>query len=223
MTAYIPVLCCSKSKTSELFSYNGKAIHFVASPNAAPQDGDLYCIPDDKISQGSAKTWRDLIHEQNHQDLIPTFKLYTNEVYRSLYEKFKGHFYIFSAGWGIVRSAYKLPAYNITYSRQGDPLTKRTREMKWPDFNHLHDDVKEGKVSSNAEIVLFAGTDYLVPFYELTSMIKNTKIIIHKTKGIDKKLGYVYVSYCEKISTNWFYKAANEFSMTGLTRILGQC
>ncbi|GHV87357.1 hypothetical protein AGMMS50255_6530 [Spirochaetia bacterium] len=217
MTDYIPVLCCSNSKNSESFSCNSKIIKFVASPNAVPNGSTLYYRPDDQIPGSPTKTWRDLINEQNHKDLIPAFKLYSNRAYCNLYEKYRESFYIFSAGWGIVRSTYKLPAYNITYSKQGEPWTKRTKSMQWNDFNHLRDDANGGKFSSDAKIVLFAAPDYIYRFYELTSMIRNTKIIIHKPKEFEKKTGYEYIHYTDKIRTNWFYKAANEFSIKGLT------
>jgi hypothetical protein len=212
MTDYIPVLCCSKSKKSDIFSYNNKRINFVALPEVAPKNGDdvLYCTPDDNIPD-LAKKWRDLIDEQTHEDLMCAFKLYNNEVYRSLYKKFGEHFYILSAGWGIIRSTYKLPAYNITYSKHGDNLTRRTNDMQWNDFNHLQDDADKGKIPSDAKIVLFAGPDYLNQFYTLTSKIKNTKIIFYKSEGIDRRNGYIYEHYDDNIRTNWFYKAAHDF------------
>jgi hypothetical protein len=216
MTDYIPVLCCSKSKSRKNFSYKKyPTVNFVASPNKAPDDGTLYCTPDDNIP-GTDKTWRDLINEQNHKDLVPAFELYKKEVYPMLHEKYGEYFYIFSAGWGIVRSTYKLPFYDITYSKQNNPLVERTENMQWNDFNHLKDDANEGKFSSDAEIVLFADTDYFAPFYKLTSDIKNKKIIIH-AEEVDEETGYDYKSYCGDDPKYWFYRAAKKFCSEGLT------
>jgi hypothetical protein len=228
MTDYIPVLCCSKSKSRKNFSYKegttkeDTTVHLVASPNKAPDDGTLYCTPDDQISDSSTKTWRDLVLEQDYPDLVQAYLLYDpknryKDIYKELHKKFDNYFYIFSAGWGIVRSTYKLPAYNITYSAQGKPWAKRTKSMPWNDFNHLRDDVKEGKISSDVEIVLFAGTGYLGPFYKLTSMIKNTKIITHMANGISKRTGYKYIPYCGTDKHTWCYQAADDFCKKGLT------
>ena len=214
MKKYIPVLCCSKSKTvkSDIFSYNNQHYKFVASPDNAPKNGVLYCTPDDKIP-GSGKKWRDLINKQNHKDLTPAFELYKNPVYSSLYEKYGKHFYIFSAGWGIVRSTFKLPYYNITYSAQSNKLGKRTKDMHWNDYNHLLEDIDTGVISSDAVIVLFAGMVYLDHFYEFASAskIKNKKIIFHKSAKIKKIPGFEYKHYDKPISTNWFYNAARDF------------
>jgi len=210
MVDFIPVLCCSKSKRIDVFYYNNHSIKFVASPKCANDGLNLYCIPDDKIP-GYEKKWRDLIVEQNHENLVRGFELYKNDIYRYLYQKYGDNFYILSAGWGIIRSSYKLPAYNISYSKQADELIKRTEHMQWNDFNHLQDDVNAGIISSDAVIVLFSSVDYLSSFYNLTSEIKNRKKIFFKAKGIIQKEGYEYEYYNENIMTNWFYKAARNF------------
>jgi len=207
MKTYIPVLCCSKSKLDNDFYYNNQLVKFIAAKPKASSDNILYSTPDDFIPC-SEKTWKNLIQEQSHENLICAYKLYKNSVYRSLFHKFGECFYILSAGWGIIRSSFKIPNYNITFSKQADSLTKRKNDIKWDDFNHLQEDIVLKKIPEDAIIILFAGVDYHNIFYSLTADIINRRIIMCKSIPIEKRNGYEYEKYNERISTNWFYKAA---------------
>jgi hypothetical protein len=109
---YIPVLCCSSKKTKDGFYYNGQSIKFVASPRMAVKNGVVFYKPDDKIP-GENKTWRDLVvNGQNDPKLnfVPAYRLYSRDIYRDLYHEFGNRFYILSAGWGIIRADFKIPA-----------------------------------------------------------------------------------------------------------------
>jgi hypothetical protein len=215
MANYIPVLCCSGSKTEDSFIYKGQSIKFVASPSIAPHDGAKCCKPDDKID-GDTKTWRDLVLEQNHPDLVPAYELYSNDVYRKLYAKYGNHFYILSAGWGIIRADFKLPAYDITYSKAAnvDPWARRKWKDNygWFDFNHLKEDAKNKTFDSNSVISLFAGSDYVPPFCDMTQSIPNKKEILYKSQNIMQRQGFEYIYYNTPLKTNWHYKAAGEFT-----------
>jgi len=198
---YIPVLCCSGRKTRDTFTYNGKCVRFVASPPTPPNDDAIYAAPDDYI-YGTHKTWRSLISEQNHPDIVPAYKLYQNDVYRCLYAAYGKHFYIFSAGWGIVRAEFKLPAYNITFAQQAEPLVRRTANMHWNDFNHLQDDSAE--FSPDAKIILFAGQSYAKHFKSLADRIPNKNIVTKKSCMPEGTSNYT-----------WFYEAAKKFLSGG--------
>jgi hypothetical protein len=159
---YIPVLCCSGKKTKDTFCYNGQTIKFVASPQIVPQKGIVFYKPDDKMPGGNT-TWRDLVLEQKHPDLIPAYRLYMRDIYRDLYHKFGNNFYILSAGWGIIRADFKIPAYDITYSTAPNvpAYVRRIDNNGWKDINHLKEDA--GSFNKDTEIILFAGSDYAPP------------------------------------------------------------
>jgi hypothetical protein len=211
---YIPVLCCSGGKTVNQFFYNGKQIKFVASPVNAPHNSALYCMPDDRIPN-TGETWRDLVMKQEHDGLIPAYQLYWHEVYRKLFRVYGERFYIFSAGWGIVRSTFKLPCYDITFSNAPgvEIWAKRTPAMRWNDFNHLKEDA--ACFDGNAKIILFAGTGYVEPFCRMTSGIANTKIITHKAANPARYSGFEYCHCNTKAVTNWFYEAVENFLIPG--------
>ncbi|MCL2006840.1 MAG: hypothetical protein FWG77_02025 [Treponema sp.] len=210
MKKFIPILCCSKSKTVDSFCYENNKIKFVASPNVTTDSSNKYYTPDDSIP-GSNKKWRDLVKEQNHEGLAQAYKLYRHIIYEYLYEKYKDSFYILSAGWGIIRSSYKIPTYDISFLKRADNITRRTGNMNWEDFNHLQDDINSDIIPSDAPIVLFAGKDYLNYFYNFALKADNRKIILYKSKKIIKIKGYEYEHFDDNASTNWFYKAAKNY------------
>jgi hypothetical protein len=207
---YIPVLCCSSDKTKDRFCYNGKFYKFVAYPQEVAQGGVIFYKPDDRIP-GENKTWRDLVLEQNEPDLVPAYELYSRDIYRDLYHEFGNYFYILSAGWGIIRADFKIPAYDITYStdKKIPGFVKRINNQNWNDINHLQEDAK--KFDSNSEIILFAGSDYAPRFCDMTQYIKCTKKILYKSLKLIRQQGFIYEYYKTKINTNWFYKAAQDF------------
>jgi len=214
---YIPVLSCSGSKNKEWFNYKDKQpVIFVASPDEATKNppssapnGTLYCEPDGKIIN-TEKTWRELVKEQNHPDLVPAYELYKNDIYYKLFNEYDRYFYIISAGWGIIRASFKLPFYNITYSNQAKvpKYSRRTYNMKWNDFNHLLEDSND--FDDNSVIILFSGKDYIEPFCKMTRSIKKRKIIKYIAENIIEKEGYEYEEYY-KNGTNWQYEAAKDF------------
>lgn len=214
---YIPVLSCSGEKIKDWFSYSDEQhIMFVASPeavlNAPPPKfplGIKYCRPDDKIFD-TEDTWLDLVKKQNHPDLIPAYQLYKRDIYHKFYMKYRNNFYIISAGWGIIRASYKIPAYNITYSNSKSvpKYSRRINSDKWNDFNHLKED--SANFDENSIIILFSGSNYIESFCNMTKFIKNRKIIYYTAQSISKKDGFEYSKY-KKNFTNWHYEAAKEY------------
>jgi hypothetical protein len=168
---------------------------------------------------GTTKTWRDLVKEQNHPDLVPAYSLYHRDIYRDLHNEFGSHFYILSAGWGIIKADFKIPVYNITYSRDpGFPEhAKRIDNYGWEDFNHLQDDVV--KFDPDSEIILFAGSSYVPPFRDMTRSIvsflhrKRIKITIkYKRQTVPQPGdGFKYDYYSTNLNRIWYYKAAEKF------------
>lgn len=215
----IPVLCCSSEKNNNQFIYKDDqpAVKFVASPRGVSQDGVKFYKPDDKIPEEN-RTWRDLVLEQKHNNLVPAYLLYKRDIYRELYNEFRGQFYILSAGWGIIRADFKIPAYDITYSTAGDmpEYVKRTDNYGYKDINHLKDDFS--KLGRDTEVILFAPYDYVRPFCNMTQSIPfNKKTIKFRSKKIHNdflllgKKGYDFDYFPDGGPHDWFYKAAEVF------------
>jgi hypothetical protein len=179
------------------------------------QDGVIFYKPDDRIP-GTTKTWRDLVLEQNEPDLVPAYKLYSHVIYRDLYHVFGNRFYILSAGWGIIRADFKIPAYDITYSPNAPNYAIRTDDIGWNDINHLQED--SGKFDSNTEIILFASSYYAPHFCYMAQSIPYNKIVLKYTsnKSENGRVRQVqncsWTNYYTTQKTNWYYEAAQRFT-----------
>lgn len=73
--------------------------------------------------------------------------------------------YILSAGWGLIRSDFLTPYYDITFSQSADPYKRRRRTDRYDDFRMIPDGVKD-------EILFIGGKDYLPLFCQLTNRPK---------------------------------------------------
>jgi hypothetical protein len=207
----IVISCCDR-KNGDLFKYNGVSVNFVSQIKGISKEKELNVRPDDKVL-GESITWRELISRQESlKEVLPAYKLYAPGIYKSLYDKYGTDFYIFSAGWGIVRADYKLPKYNITFSKSQSVPTyaKRNKEDVFHDFNHL-----EG-IDRDEEIILIAGKDYVLPFCQLTCSFPNKKIVIYTSKDLLKNNPYIkddnfqFRHYQTTTRTNWHYGFAQK-------------
>jgi hypothetical protein len=228
---YIPVLVCSSEKIKDWFIYRDETIKFFASPDMAPKDFRFtYHGLDDKI-RNENRTWRELtVNGQNDPslNLIKAYHLYKpkafSSIYENLYKKFNHSFYILSAGWGIIRADFRIPAYNITFSTAPSvpKYAQRSVDDVWPDINHLKEDVDNEKYAPDSKIILFAGKDYLPYFRRMTKSIPKKKLIVlYYEKNPAEKEGFFYnckydgFRYLYYKTTenprNWHYKAAHNF------------
>jgi hypothetical protein len=214
MGSYIPVLVCSSRKTKDWFCYKGQDVKFAASPQRAPKDAFTYYKPDDPIP-GENKTWRDLVLEQNHPGLVPAYCLYSRDIYRDLYHEFDNRFYILSAGWGIIRAGFKIPAYNITYSTapKMPKHARRRDDQGWKDINHLKKDCEN--FDRNSKIILFAGSDYVPHFCAMTQSIPHRKKILYnseKTRRLSEQWpDFDFAPFPSSNNIGWVYEAADNF------------
>jgi hypothetical protein len=223
---YIPILCCSSEKdgkTESKFYYKGKSYKFVASPRMVSQNGVTFQKPDDKIPDEN-RTWRDLVvngQKDPSLDLVEAYRLYKPDIFRDLYHEFDNRFYIFSAGWGIIRANFKIPFYDITYSTDSKvpKYAMRKDNFGWKDIIHLNDDYLNedyGKFYRDAEVIVFAGSDYVEPFFcdmaQSKLYIPPKRIMIkYKSQNLIQRQDFVYEYYETDINTNWHYEAAKEF------------
>jgi len=209
------IIQCASDKAEnagKLIAPDGYKVDFVANPNLVKNkvEGIHNFHPDDNIP-GKDNSWRDLLVEYNQQKknklgLLKAGDLYKPRIYGDLTEYFGWeNVYILSAGWGLVRSDYLLPDYNITFSSTAGPGKKRKKNMLFKDFNHL-----ENRVSNYDQIHFFGTPSYLPLFYELTSMNSHKFVIHYADKYLEYKPGYKYEPY-ERTFTNWHYSCAKEF------------
>jgi hypothetical protein len=135
-----------------------KTAHFIADPHSAPAiPGVFYARPDDPIPLQSCNgnTWRWLVEQYNHNPAgftLPSGIAFTNgglpeasQLYKNpAYARLAGSpnirsFYILSAGWGLVKSTFRLPHYDVTFSCMAcakQPwLYRSPGATGWNDFN----------------------------------------------------------------------------------------
>lgn len=216
----IVFICASKKKPNSDLKIGGNIIKFRAISNPAANEYK----PDDLISQGyintlkklngielaNGSTWRDLIQKNNKKGnplkLCKAYELYKGEIYRNLKSTFGGHFYILSAGWGLVRSDIPLPNYNITFTNDNKIPTNTIREDQaiYKDFNQLDND---------SRTIIFIGTPgYLKIFYQLTRKMSAQKIVFWKNHIILNtplpNTTFNLIKYKTKNNSSWWKELA---------------
>jgi len=133
--------------------------------------------------------------------------LYRPSIYKALVEKYGAqNVFILSAGWGLVRSDFLIPYYDITFSNQGKPHSKRSPHDLFEDFNQLRDT----DIHSDETIYFFGGQAYLPLFCNLTQNITARKVIYHSKGSVYQLQGYECIPSCRSY-TNWPYQCAQDF------------
>ncbi len=199
----ILVMQCQKRKKGDTFLFQGRKVKFVADPSLAPARVPpvLYARPDDTVP-GLQITWRGLVVQYNQNPLNPlpadvslppgglseAWDLYADTIYAQVAHTLgAGNFYILSAGWGLVRSNYALPNYDITFAhgaRQQYPSTFRpiggpNNNWNLRDFNHLLEDYPDPFPNKNT-IHATMGGNYA---RRLSQMLGATALTIHHWGG----------------------------------------
>ena len=191
---------------------DGQPVAFVAQPEFAPErDGVVYARPDDFADTG--RTWREelVIYNQQHNPeanplgLLPAWLLYKNKTYRLLADTFgPRNLYIFSAGWGLVRSDFMIPSYDITLSPNAtgpDKYKRRRKDDRYDDFAMLPSDP--------ANPLVFLGSKAYVPlFCQLTDSCSAHRIIFHNSKVPPEAPDCEIRKYDIPKKTDWHYDAA---------------
>src|SRR5262245_6769757 len=127
------VIQCAARKdpaAASLCAADGRPVLFLAHPDLAPSSArNAYARPDDISDDG--RTWRARLSEHNAGganplDLRPAYRLYANDMYRALVERFGiDNVFILSAGWGLIPALFPTPLYDITFTQQADPWKRR--------------------------------------------------------------------------------------------------
>ena len=209
----IIVIQCAATKSpgaGRMRSPSGKPVCFVANPQGAPSDSSFdYARPDDASDSGMS--WRQDLEKYNREPgsnpwgLFPVYQLYKHKIYGKLVDRFgPKKVFILSAGWGLIRSDYLVPCYDITFSSQADPHKRRRRHDDFKDFCMLPQDTEE-------EIVYFGGQDYLELFGKLTSRWTGHKTVFFNSKCPPILPGCTLERFETSAKTNWHYPCASDF------------
>jgi len=218
--AKIVVFPCCARKKDYYWEDNGRKVKFVANPGKCDGSDEFrYYRPDDK-NPDTGKTWRQEVSAYNEEvqrtgekwrKLRKAWELYEPNIYEKLKDTYgEENFFILSAGWGLVRSDYLLPYYNITFSSSGKSWERRRNSDEYRDFNQL----AEKKIEQSDTIYFFGLQDYLDLYYELTEKLPgDRKVIYHyQCKKMDQRAGYKYIPYKEAQQTRgWQYDCVRDF------------
>lgn len=222
----IAVIQCAATKqpgAGRLCTRDGTPVYFVADPALAGMSSReeravVYARPDDPSDDGG--TWRDALLVYNRQrdnplGLLPAWQLYGNVVYGGLVKRYGvDSVYILSAGWGLIRSDFLTPDYDITFSqsvRKKAPYKIRRKEDSYRDFVMLPEVTRD-------QIVFFGGKDYLALFCTLTATIAAKKTVFYNSRTRPDIPGYSLRRFETPTLTNWHYECVKAF-LDGTTTI----
>lgn len=209
----IMVLQCAASKMADaghMRQQDGSKVMFVGNPATAPSARRfVFASPDDVADTGS--TWRDELKKYNKKpgnnpwNLLPAWKLYQNPTY-ALAAKAQGldKLFILSAGWGLLKSSYLTPNYDITFSASAEEYKRRRRNRKYQDFCMLPD-------NSAAPIVFFGGKDYIQLFCSLTSHLRQNRYVFYNSASPPDAPGCTLRRFQTTTRTNWHYECVRAF------------
>jgi len=208
---YCPILICSseKRKKSFLRYLNGQEIILNANEGLRPND----------IAHGIDRTWMEFVIENQNEAVIPfmAYQLYSKPIYRLMRCSFGDRFFIQSAGFGIIRSDFRIPNYDITF-QTGDNDSSRLYNpdnlVGFNDLNQLLD-----RDIHDEDIVFIGSRGYINQFVELTQYLPNRKIVfykgnlnLHPYQNLNDQ--FLFVEYNPDINSNytWYYELADRLA-----------
>lgn len=207
------VIQCAASKDSKggyFHAADGQRVKFVARPEQSPAiETCVLAHPDDPTGTDS-NTWRDLVAEYNKKPndnpfgLFPAYRLYSNPAYGALINQFgEENVFILSAGWGLIRSNFLTPQYDITFNTSADAFKRRKQRDPYLDFCHLAG-------PSADRIVFLGGKSYLPLFCQLTETFSAERIVFFNSQAVPSAPGCRVVRYHTTLRTNWHYACVND-------------
>jgi len=206
------VIQCAGRKIEDapsLRGEDGRSVSFVAQPELAPDDGTLFARPDDRSDDGTS--WRQRLRKYNHTkgsnplELIPAARLYSPPIYGSLAAKLPASkLFILSAGWGLIRSDFLTPAYDITFSAQAKQVSRRKKSADYKDFCCL-------ELGDDQPLLFFGGKDYLKLFCCLTHGYRGKRTVFYNSANPPKAPDCALQKFETKRRTNWHYECAQAY------------
>ena len=144
--------------------------------------------------------------------LLPAWRLYTPSAYKLLVDHYgRDRVYILSAGWGLIRSDFLTPNYDITFSSgmNVEKFKRRRPHQKFDDFCML----PEGTTDP---ILFLGGKSYVPLFCKLTSQVKGERTVFYAGDRRPHAPGCTLKQFRKKSFTNWHYLCAKELVQGGL-------
>lgn len=212
----IVAIQCASTKCPDagrLRSDAGQDVAFVANPELAPSNEGILWAHPDGASNGAGVSWRQRLvdlgpAEAKARGLFPAHQLYAPGAYRRLVEALgQEQVYILSAGWGLVRADFPLPAYDITFSAQADGYKRRRPRDVYQDFMQVEPD-------QAGPLVFLGGKDYLPLFKALALNLPMPKVVVFRSDPADVAArprvdgDWTYLPFRTDRKTNWHYAAA---------------
>jgi hypothetical protein len=182
----------------------------LAAREAATGEACLYARPDERVDPVRPHTWREVLvdynrRRENPHNLFPAYRLYTHRAYGQLATALgQENLYILSAGWGLIRSGFLTPQYDITFSTSAERYRRRRKGDAYADFRHLGDDVQ-------GPILFFGGKDYVPFFCELTARLTAQRIVFFNSSEAPEAPGCRLTRYRTRTRTNWHYECVDAF------------
>jgi hypothetical protein len=122
-------------------------------------------------------------------------------VYTGLVDKFGSvNVFVLSAGWGLIRSGFLTPQYDITFSPGADPYKRRRRADRYLDFQQL--------ASRDEQVLFLGGADYLPLFCALTAHVQAGRIVYFNSVRPPDVPHCRAIRYETTRKTNWHYACA---------------
>jgi hypothetical protein len=208
------IIQCAGDKPDEGYfrGNDGRIVNFVAHPelaSPAAQTEHVLARPDD-IATGS-RTWRELVVEYNALavtrgngwGILQASRLYRPPIYNQLVTKFgAGSLFILSAGWGLIRSDFLTPNYDITFSSKAERMNQRRHDDRFQDLVQLD-------ANSAEPIVFLGGKEYIPLFCLLTACSRAERLIYFNSSTPPVAPGCRLERYHTTRRTNWHYECAN--------------
>lgn len=214
----IVVIQCAGSKvpTGKTFkTADGTPVHFVAHPEHLKDSSVVYARPDDDAGDG--KTWRDKLIEYNKLNtdnplgFVSAGDLYKPPIYQKLTKAIETQrLFILSAGWGLIRSDFLTPTYDITFSAQAAVTHRRREKDCFKDFSMLPAETEE-------PVLFFGGKSYLPMFLDLTAKITSPRVVYYQSAREPDVPGCIPVHFQTRLRTNWHYECAEHLLAGTLT------
>ena len=221
------VIQCANSKqegAGTFITADGRRVAFVANPALAPVvSGVLHVHPDDRSDPADldSYTWRDLVTQENRTPvrnrwgLLPAGRLYKPAPYAKLADWIGGdRLFILSAGWGLVRSDFLLPAYDITFNSSAEHYKRRRTTRGFLDFNAL-----DGVLADDTAFL--GGKDYLPLFLALTDRASGNRTVFYNAAEPPVATGCRLQAYRTARRTNWHYECATAMARGTVSPLFG--
>lgn len=188
----------------------GQPVLFVADPTRAHNDEGVYHARPDALSNFCIP-WRDLVasynaHPRNNPlGLLPAHELYREEIYTQLVEQLGAErVFILSPGWGLIKSSFLTPDYDITLDANAEPYRRRKTTDNYADFCML-------PRHSDENLYFFGDRDCHSLFCKLTETHRGTRIVFHPEECPPKAPGCELRPVESDGQTGWYRNCAKAF------------